>query len=225
MHDDFTQAVRAALEAVAVPADAEPMRAYMKSEMPFLGVKKPARAAALRPVLAAFATKDGAVATARALALFRAAGHREERYAALDYLRRHQRLLRVEHLPALEELIVTGAWWDYVDEIAAHLVGGVLARDRERTEPILRTWAHGDDLWKRRTAILAQLRFRDTVDRAFLAECIEPSIRRSEFWLKKAIGWALRDLSRVDPAFVRAYVDAHPELSALSRKEALRLLA
>ncbi|MBX3268852.1 MAG: DNA alkylation repair protein [Sandaracinaceae bacterium] len=224
MHEDFIHAVEDALARVAVPADAEPMRRYMKSAMPFLGVKKPARAAALRPVLAAFQTSDPALASARALALFRAARHREVRYAATDYLRRHRRLLGADALDALAAMIVEGAWWDHVDEIAAHLVGGALARDPAPTAARLRAWARGDELWLRRAAILAQLRFGASTDRALLDDCIAPSIERGEFWLRKAIGWALRALSRADAAWVRAYVGAHPGLSPLSRREALRLI-
>ncbi|MCB9615252.1 MAG: DNA alkylation repair protein [Sandaracinus sp.] len=118
-----------------------------------------------------------------------------------------------------------GPWWDHVDEIAAHLVGAVLQVEPEATRPRLLAWSTSDDLWLRRTAILAQLGFGAAVDRPLFEACMAPSLERKEFWLRKAIGWALRQLSRSDPAWVRAYVEAHPELSPLSKKEALRLLA
>jgi len=220
--DAFVAEVRTALARAAVPADAEPMRAYMKSALPFFGVKKPARKTALAPRIAA--TKGAAIDDVVSLArtLFVGATHREERYAATDLLRAHRRHLRARHLDALDELVRVGAWWDHVDEIAAHLVGAILRAEPEKTRERLLAWATHDDLWLRRTAILAQLTFRDGVDRELLAACIAPSTRRPELWLRKAIGWALRNLSRHDPAWVRSYVEQHPELSALSRKEALR---
>ncbi|MCU0672485.1 MAG: DNA alkylation repair protein [Myxococcota bacterium] len=220
----FVHEVRAALAAAAVPEDAEPMRAYMKSAMPFFGVKKPARVAATKPILAALRTADVDDVVAHATALFHAAERREERYVAQDLLRSHRKKLRARHLDALEALVVAGAWWDHVDEIAAHLVGAVLRVEPEPTSARLRAWSTSDDLWLRRTAILAQLAFGAAVDVPLLEACLAPSLQRPEFWLRKAIGWALRQVSRADPGWVRTYVASHPELSPLSKKEALRLL-
>jgi 3-methyladenine DNA glycosylase AlkD len=77
-------------------------------------------------------------------------------------------------------------------------------------------------MWLRRTAILAQVRFRDETDLTLLEDCIAPSIARKEFWLRKAIGWALRSYAYTDMAWVKRYVAAHPELSGLSKREALK---
>ncbi|MCB9622404.1 MAG: DNA alkylation repair protein, partial [Sandaracinus sp.] len=163
--DAFVRAVREALQRVAVPEDAEPMRAYMKSEMPFWGVKKTPRLSATKPVLASLRRAEVEVAVAHATALFHGAEKREERYVAQDLLRVHRRNLGVRHLDALESMVVEGAWWDHVDEIAAHLVGAVLRVEPEATRPRLLAWATSDDLWLRRTAILAQLGFGAAVDR------------------------------------------------------------
>tara|TARA_B100001750_G_scaffold237367_1_gene242374 strand:- start:1454 stop:2137 length:684 start_codon:yes stop_codon:yes gene_type:complete len=218
-------AVRAALGAAAVPEDAEPMRAYMKSALPFWGVKKKARQAALTPVFAAHPVAGRAALEREVRALWFGATHREERYAALDLMRRreHRGLWTPAALPLLEELVVTGAWWDLVDELATKLVRATLGNAPESAET-LRRWSRGDDLWLRRAAILAQIGLEDTTDRALLAELIEPAIPSSEFFLRKAIGWALRDLSKVDPDWVRAFVDGHSGLSGLSRREALKHL-
>ncbi|MEZ4247935.1 MAG: DNA alkylation repair protein [Polyangiales bacterium] len=223
--DAFVRDVRSALKTAAVPEDAEPMRAYMKSEMPYWGVKKAARASATKPILAKLRKADVDDVVAYATALFHRAEKREERYVAQDLLRTHRKKLRARHLDVLEALVVAGPWWDHVDEIAAHLVGAVLQVEPDATRPRLLAWSTSDDLWLRRTAILAQLGFGAAVDRPLFEACMAPSLERKEFWLRKAIGWALRQLSRSDPAWVRAYVEAHPELSPLSKKEALRLLA
>jgi 3-methyladenine DNA glycosylase AlkD len=120
-------------------------------------------------------------------------------------------------------LIVTGAWWDYVDTIASHQIGGLLQRHPTPMKKTQNTWAHGKDMWLRRSAIIAQLGFGPDIDRKLLYDCIEPSIDRPEFFLRKAIGWALRQHARTDAAEVLRYVKANrTRLSPLSKREALK---
>jgi 3-methyladenine DNA glycosylase AlkD len=217
---------RAALAASADPALAPAMRAYMKSALPFLGVPKPVRVAALRPVWAAHPVTDRATWEATVRTLFDDATHREERYAALALLqvRGARRWLDVDLVPLLEHLVTTGAWWDLVDEISARVVAPMHRADPAAMRPVIRRWARADDLWLRRTAILSQLGSHDGVDRDLLSDAITPSLGSSEFFLRKAIGWALRELAYHDPAWVRAYVAEHPSMSDLSRREALRVI-
>ena len=103
-------------------------------------------------------------------------------------------------------LVVTGAWWDVVDETASHLVGDVLARHRPRRPRPSSAWATDEDLWLRRTAVIAQLGHRDDTDLDLLVRALEANLDDRSFWLRKAIGWALRDYARTDPDWVRAYV-------------------
>jgi 3-methyladenine DNA glycosylase AlkD len=122
-------------------------------------------------------------------------------------------------------MIVTGAWWDTVDVIAPKLVGGLLRRHPKELRKVLLSWSKGDDLWKRRSAILAQLDFKRDTDMDFLCACIEPSLSSREFFLRKAIGWSLRQYARVDPKAVVRYVRAKKdELSPLAKREALKAL-
>ncbi len=217
--------VRAALRAAADPTRAADMRAYMKSDMPFLGVAKPARTVALRPLLRSLSL-DRATWEATVRALYDGAAYREERYAALALM--SVRAARPWHdpdlVPLLEHLVVTGAWWDLVDETAAGHVAPTHRAHPEAMAGVLRTWAVHDDLWLRRTAILGQLGSGLATDRDLLVDVIAPNLERPEFWLRKAIGWALRELAHRDPAWVRAYVDATPTLSPLSRREATKHL-
>lgn len=237
MRADLIAAVRSALRDAAVPADAGPMQAYMKSAMPFWGVKKAARTRALRPVFVAHPlATDELLPTARAL--WDRATHREERYATLDLLRRreHRAHLRFESLPFYEHLIRSGAWWDLVDEIAAHQVGAILAADPHETAVVLRGWVRGDELWTRRTAILAQLRFGDRTDQELLADCLAPALedrvprpdprtKDERFFLRKAVGWSLRQYARTDPDWVRRYLAEHEgAMSGLSKREAQKHL-
>lgn len=199
----------------------------MKSAMPFLGVPKPVLVSALRPVLATHPVAGRAVWEATVRRLYDEAGWREERYAALALL--DVRAARDWHdsalLPLLEHLVVAGAWWDLVDDVATHHVAPVHRADPTTTAPVLMAWAGSEDLWLRRTAILGQLGSGVGTDRALLAAVIEPAISSREFFLRKAIGWALRDLARHDPDWVRSFVASHDDLSPLSRREALKHLA
>lgn len=216
----IVDAVRSGLAARADPDAAQGMQAYMKSAMPFLGVAAPARAALLRdlrPLLG-----DRATVGAAAEQLWDDARAREERYVATALARR---LAPQPHrLPLYRHWIVTGAWWDHVDEIAARLVGPALRADPAGVTPVLRSWTRAPDRWLRRAAVICQLGAKHGTDLALLTEAIEASLDDGDFFLRKGIGWALRQHARTDPEWVRGFVATHPALSPLSRKEALRHL-
>jgi len=219
----LVDAVRAALAAAADPSRAPAMQAYMKSEMPFLGVTTPMRAAALKPVWAAHPPLDRAIWEASVLELYDGARFREERYAALALLERPRGWRDAALVPLVEHLVVEGAWWDLVDVVASRTVSPLRRADPGAWDPVVRRWARSDDLWLRRTSVLSQLGARGQVDRDLLAEVVLAAAPSSEFFLRKAIGWALRDLAHRDPAWVSAFVAEHAaELSALSRREACK---
>jgi 3-methyladenine DNA glycosylase AlkD len=219
--------VRAALASAADPDKAIGMQAYMKSALPFRGVQKPERVRVLREVFASHPLPSEAVWSATVRELWHGAQFREERYAAIDLTghRLYRAYQRPDTLPLYEDLIVTGAWWDYVDEIAARRVGPILRAAPVRVAPVMRAWATNSDLWRRRTAILCQLGARESVDRDLLADCLETNLADREFFIRKAIGWALRDFARQDPTWVRAFVARHAgRLSPLSYREATKHL-
>ncbi|SDU74169.1 3-methyladenine DNA glycosylase AlkD [Jiangella alkaliphila] len=222
----LVDAARTALRAAADPAAAEPMRAYMKSAMPFLGVPKPARTAALRPVFAEHRVDDGDGWRAAVLVLWDGAEFREERYAAVTLAQLKQYAAyatRPDALDVYDHLVVTGAWWDFVDEVAIRSVGPVLRAHHDAVAPVVRRWARDDDRWRRRTAVICQVGLKGDVDTALLAEAIEANVHDKDFFLRKGIGWALRQHAKTDPGWVRAFVAAHEaDLSPLSRREALR---
>lgn len=228
MSKALVAAVRRELAARANPERAAAQQAYMKSAMPYYGLTTAELRAVTKPLFAA-SPLDGFDAWQDAvLALWRGAKRREERYAALG-LAGH-RLYRAHQTPAAmplyEELVVTGAWWDTVDDIATHRVGDILRSHPGPMKKTMRAWSRDDDLWKRRTSIIAQVSFKKDTDTALLEACIAPSLARKEFWLRKAIGWALRAYAWHEPAWVKRYVKAHEnELSGLSRREALKNLA
>ena len=219
--------LRAELAAAGDPGRAADQQRYMKSAMPYHGLSAPELRVLLRPHLKAFAPVDRHEWETTVRGWWDGATHREERYAALA-LARHRVALPWQDVAALDlyhHLIVTGAWWDVVDVIAGHLVGGVLAGHRAEATPVLRAWAVDDDLWLRRTSVICQLGHGEDTDLDLLTFAIERNVDDPSFWLRKGIGWALRQYARTDPAWVRAYVDGLGDrLSGLSLREATKHL-
>ena len=216
-----------ALERAGDPQRARQQQAYMKSAMPFHGVPMPRLRTLVRSILLRHHLEDASAWQRAILLLWRRASHREQRYAAVEVLLApaYRGWIVAERLPLIEELVVAGAWWDTVDAIAINAVGAMLREEPSPTKPVLRRWAEDDDIWKRRTAILAQLKFKDATDERLLQDVIEPSLGEREFFLRKGIGWALRQYSRTSPAFVVDYVRDHADrLSPLSKREALKAL-
>ncbi|MGW4060688.1 DNA alkylation repair protein [Amycolatopsis sp. NPDC004747] len=217
-------AIRAGLAELADPAKAPAMQAYMKSAMPFRGVAKPERSVLLKRVLAGHILPDRVSFLGTVLELWRAAEFREERYAAIDLsgYRAYRRWQDPDLVPLYEEMIVDGAWWDVVDEVAIRRIGPILREYRAELTPKMLTWADDADLWRRRTAIICQVGAKEDTDTELLTRTIEPAIAEPEFFLRKGIGWALRDYAKTAPGWVRRFVDEHPGLSGLSRREALK---
>jgi len=228
-------AIRAALAdpAVGDPERAVAQRAYMKSPMPFRGLGKPELTVLLRPLLGDRAlvphTREEWSDAVRDLVDH--ATHREEWYAALAVA--GHRVARPWQDPdtlALYRHVVTSTcWWDIVDPVAADFIGPILLSHRDVVTPLVRADAVDPHLWVRRTAILAQLKHRAATDVGLLADVLdanlEGSLHGKDFFIRKAVGWALRQHARVDADWVREYVDSRASrLSGLSRREALKHL-
>jgi 3-methyladenine DNA glycosylase AlkD len=217
--------IRARLAAAADPARAPAMQRYMKSEMPYLGVQTPELRRACREVFGAHPLHGFDAWHDTALSLWRGATHREHRYAAIELTgeRRYAEHQTMRALPLHEEMIVDGAWWDTVDVLASHRHGAILRREPARMRRTMLAWARSDDSWKRRSAILCQLGFKAETDLDLLYACIDPSLGSRELFLRKAIGWALRQHAWTDPAEVRRWVARNASrLAPLSRREALK---
>ena len=217
--------LKKSLRAAADPAKAPAMQAYMKSSMPYLGVQAPELHQAVRAVFRARPLESFDEWRDAILELWRGARYREERYAAIELAgyTRYRAFRSIDALPMYEEMITSGAWWDFVDAIATRQLGELLRKHPVDMSRILRQWAVSGDIWKRRSAILAQLNFNSDTDLGLLYDCIRPSFGASEFFLRKAIGWVLRHYARTDPAEVIRFVRRHEAtLSPLSKREALR---
>jgi len=225
--DALIAAVRAALAGAADPARAPAMQAYMKSAMPYYGVALPDLRRACRPVFADHPLSTAADFDDAVRRLFTEARHREERYAALALARerRYRMYQTPARVPLYADLVVAGAWWDTVDELASNLIGPILLAHLSEVRPIVREWINSPDVWLRRTSIIVQLTFRDDTDLDLLTEAVDANAGDTDFFIRKAIGWALRQYARTDPDWVRGFVDGRERtLSGLSKREARKHL-
>ena len=224
---DATLAARIAaqLHAAADPTRAPRMQAYMKSAMPYLGVPVPAVRSIVRAAARA-AGPDGAVLLGTARLMWDQAQYREQWYAALELTGTRAALAAhdLDWLPFYDHVATSGAWWDVVDA-CAHRICLLLRRHPGPMAELLRTWSRDPDLWHRRLAIIGQLDAREHTDVQLLRECILVNAGDPEFFIRKAIGWALRQYARTDPVWVRAFLAEHADvLSSLSIREAGRRL-
>jgi 3-methyladenine DNA glycosylase AlkD len=222
---DLISTIASRLREHADPEKAPQMQAYMKSEMPYLGIQTPLRRALCKEVFADFPLMSFEEWQRTVLRIWREATFREERYAAIGLASQpdYREYRSMNALPLFEEMIVSGAWWDYVDGIATGPVAEILQRSPKGMSRRMRSWSKSGDIWKQRTSIICQLGFKDRTDLDLLYDCIEPSMGEKEFFLRKGIGWALREYAKTDPHEVVRYVTANRDrLSPLSRREALR---
>ena len=214
--------VQAALMAQANPAKAVDMQSYMKTEMPFYGVPKPGRAPILRHLMGSFPPTDREEYERLVLALW-GLPHREEKYLAQGVAAGHKQFLVPDSLPLYRRMIIEGAWWDLVDEVATHMVRGLVIRHPDETWLVVDDWVDDEVMWLRRAAIICQVGAKGATDSARLFDFCSRRADEKEFFIRKAIGWALREYSKTAPEAVARFVVAHRHrLSPLSVREATK---
>lgn len=216
----WVRATEAGLAPLADPQRAPQMGAYMKDVAPFLGIPAPERRAAQREAWADLPAPGAALGDiARALW---ALPEREYAYAACDLIARSRRRLEPDFLlDPVQDLLTTRPWWDTVDALVNAAVGPLTARHPELTS-LMWGWWSSEDRWLVRAAIGHQRGRRADTDLGLLFAMCDGYASDREFFIAKAIGWALRDVSTIFPDRVRAFVDGHPDLSPVARREALR---
>lgn len=219
--DTVLERLTTAYAAAADPERAVAARAYMKDAAPFLGIPTPERRALSRTVLQGTPRPDESDCTAVALRCWQLP-EREYHYFAVDYLRRYVGRCSSGFLPVARHLITAVSWWDTVDALAAHVVGGLVAADPRLTAD-MDAWIADDDLWVARTALLHQLRYKERTDTERLfAYCLRQS-GHPDFFVRKAIGWCLREYAKTDPDAVREFLARERgRFAPLSVREALK---
>ena len=209
------------LKAVANPDDAVSMKAYMKNKFDFLGVKTPARRKFAK---AFFKQQTDSVIDWDFINEAWNNPYRESQYIALDYLEIRKKLLTPSDLPRLKKLAQTKSWWDTIDFLD-RLVGTIIARFPETKEIIL-VWSRDEDIWLRRLAIDHQLLRKEETDTELLEKILVNNLGQTEFFINKAIGWALRDYSKTNPDWVKDFIERHQaEMAALSVREGSKYIS
>lgn len=222
--DSACQLAAGALAAQADRDKAEGMQAYMKTDMPFYGVQKRGRAPILKELLSRYRPETREQYEELVLALW-GMSHREEKYLAQGVATAHREFIVPESLSLYKRMIVEGAWWDLVDEVATHMIRPLVIEYPNQIWPVVDTWIGDGNMWLRRSAIICQVGARESTDADRLFRFCQARAHESEFFIRKAIGWALRDYARTDPVAVAGFVRAHrSELSGLSFREATKHL-
>ena len=201
---------------------AESMGKYMRDKFNFLGIRGPKRTELFKKYFpTARKTKE------IDWNFIETCWNKEERefqYAVVYYLKAMQKFLKKGDISKLKYLVVTKSWWDTVD-LLSKIIGDVVNRNKELKTLMLEWSKKENDIWLRRVAILHQLSFKENVDKLLLETILADNLCDSEFFINKAIGWALRDYSKVNPEWVRKFIEKNrSEMANLSLREAMKYL-
>ena len=208
------------LEGMQNPEQAAKMSAYMQNLFPFLGIPKPALMQCIKPYLQ----------NSRKLAfdwefvrLCWEQPYREAQYVAIEYILLHEKRFTDADIEKIRELITEKSWWETVDSLDS-VVGTIVMKYPDLKET-MREWSVSENMWLRRASIDFQLKYKERTDTALLQEIIVNSLGTSEFFINKAIGWSLREYSKVNAAWVRRFLEKYKDrLSNLSVREASKYL-
>ena len=197
-------------------------KAYMKNRFEFYGIPAPLRKELQKPFLVKkyLPSKEDLTPIVKSLWL---RPQRELQYFSQELVFKFKNEFEAADIDLFEWMITRKSWWDTVDFLAAKCVGEEFKKYPELREPYVTKWVASGNIWLQRTAILFQLNYKEEVDKALLTYVIRSSLGSKEFFINKAIGWMLRNYSRVNPEWVLDFVEK-TSLSNLSQREALRLI-
>lgn len=218
----YVKQLKALFEKNADPSQAPGMKKYMRDQFEYLGIKSPQ----FKLLMKEFLTTNGTPPINELDAILRdlwSLPQREFQYAATSLLGRCEKELPAQFIKTLEYLIITKSWWDTVDTISGGTLGVHFRMFPEMREKYLAKWRKSDNFWLRRATILFQLNYKKETDFDLLCDIIRENLNSKEFFINKAIGWALRQYARLDPKAVKKFVKATP-LHPLSRREAMKHL-
>jgi 3-methyladenine DNA glycosylase AlkD len=215
-------AIKTTLTPLADPERAQQMSNYMRGKFEYLGIATPVRRAAVLPVIRAFKPADALDLLEASRSLW-SMPEREYQYAGLDLLDCHQKILTTRDLASLLKLVEDKSWWDTVDSLAG-IIGRIVRQEKQAGQRLMDRCIKAKNLWVRRVAMLHQLGWRGETDTARLFGYAERLAPETDFFIRKAIGWALRDYAKHDRATVEEFVrKGKDRLSPLTCREALLL--
>jgi len=205
------------------PEIAVQMEAYMRNKFRFLGIKAPQRKELLKPFLIQSNRPSVDELNSVVKTLWKNP-YREFQFSAMELTSKYNKELDLDNFTLIEYMITTKSWWDTVDFIAANLVGNLVKKYPDQGMEQINKWRNSQNLWLLRTCIIFQLKYKSDVDEKFLFSIIVENLEHPDFFIRKAIGWALRQYAKFNPTAVLEFVNDH-ELSGLSRREALKHLS
>lgn len=220
MHS-YVRKLKSFFEPHADSAKAAPMKKYMRDQFEYLGIKSPQMASLQKE----FITAHGLPPLEDLDAIVRdlwELPQREFQYLALGLIGKFEKKVNENFITTLEYLITHKSWWDTVDTIAGHPVGTMFKRFPNVKKTYLKKWRKSENFWLRRTTLLFQLGYKKETDFDLLCDLVRENLGSDEFFINKAIGWALRQYAHTKPEVVRKFVKATKELHPLSRREALK---
>lgn len=197
------------------------MKKYMKDKFDFLGIKSSKRKE-LQKEFFKDIDKNSPIDKTLVNNLWNE-NYREYQYLAIDYLIKKKKQLEKDDILFIKELITNKSWWDSVDLIASHLLGEICKLCPELVDEYIIDWSKDENLWIRRSTILYQLKYKENVDTNVLEIVIRNNKEDNDFFIKKAIGWMLREYSKTNKEWVKVFISKN-ELSKLSIKEASKYL-
>jgi 3-methyladenine DNA glycosylase AlkD len=220
----MTQFIQQQLQGAAEPDKASPMQAYMKTTQPFYGVQATPRRKLFRAAAKQFSQLSSKEYEQVILELWQGS-HRELMYQALEVAQHYKAHFDEKSWKLYTHLVHTATWWDTLDWIASGIIGPIIQQHRKHEADLIK-WSNSDNLWVRRASLLAHLKHKSNTNVKLLSETILKLCHEQEFFIRKAIGWVLREYSKTDGAWVESFVKQHDEkLSGLSKREALKYLA
>ena len=219
----YVTSLKTLFEQNADPIQAAPMKKYLRDQFEYLGIKTPRNTALQKAYYSEYGLPELSELDQILRELW-TLPQQEFQYVAMGLLGKFEKRLPAEFIDTIEYLIITKSWWDTVDALASHTIGTQFKRFPIIRERYLKKWRKSKNIWLRRTAILFQLGYKEETDFELLTEIISQNLGSDEFFINKAIGWALRQYAYVDPKAVKRFVKSTP-LHPLSRREALKHLA
>lgn len=218
----WNSAVLSALEPLANPENAKQMQSYMRDQFLFYGIQSTQRRTALKPLWhkARLPETPQIPQVVRELWL---QPQRELQMVAVDLLIKYKNQLPASFLADLEWLITTKSWWDTVDMLASHVTAALYHHHSAETQDYLNRWRQSDNIWLRRSAILYQLKFKQQTDEKWLFGILKDNQADNEFFIQKAIGWALREYSKTNPDAVTSFINQQ-DIQGLAKREGLKWL-
>ena len=224
MKNEIIKIIVDKLKGNANASNAVQMQKYLKTSMPFYGVKSPILNEIVLEIKKTFLISNQEEYNVIITHIWEQS-HREEKYISIKLARKWKKYITLDALHVYEKMIREGEWWDFIDPISVGLIGILLMKNRSKMSLILDKWIEDENLWIRRSAILAHLKHKENMDQDKLFNYCLQCAHEKEFFIQKAIGWVLREYSKTEPEIVRSFIEDNASvLSNLSKREGMKWL-